>query len=257
MVKVNCAALPAQLLESELFGHARGAFTGAHRDREGRFELACGGTIFLDEIGEMDVELQVKLLRVLQEGEFQRVGENRTRTSDARLIAATNADLETAMGEGRFREDLYYRLNVFSIEIPPLRLRLADIPLLADHFREKYTHTYGKAVEAIDGSALDLLMRHRWPGNVRELENVIQRAVVLAGSGRILPEHLPDSIRREGIVSEPTEAEKAGNGGLDRTALERALEQTGWNVAQAARLLGVSRNTLYTHIHRHNLRRPR
>ncbi len=194
-VKVNCAAIPDNLIESELFGHEKGAFTGAVARKPGKFELAQGGTIFLDEIGDLSPQLQVKLLRVLQEKEFERVGGWETVKVNVRVIAATNRDLETLMAEGRFREDLYYRLNVFPIYLPPLRERRTDILLLAEHFLEKYARENGKDIRRITTPAIDMLMRYHWPGNVRELENCIERAVLLCEEPAIHSYHLPPTLQ--------------------------------------------------------------
>ena len=199
-VTVNCAAFPETLLESELFGHERGAFTGAERRREGRFELADGGTLFLDEVAEMEPSAQVKLLRVLQERQFTRLGGTRTVTVDVRLIAATNRDLEAAVADGTFREDLYYRLNVIRLEIPPLRRRREEIPHLVELFLRESAHRTGTAPKQLTAAAMDVLYRHPWPGNVRELKNVIERCVVLTESSQVGPEHLQlDGTRGEGV----------------------------------------------------------
>src|SRR4051812_27107057 len=186
LVKVNCAALPENLLESELFGHVRGAFTGAFQSRMGRFEQAHGGTLFLDEIGDLPLDLQAKLLRVLQEREFQRLGSSETVRVDVRVVAATNCDLDRRMEEGRFREDLYYRLNVVPVEMPPLRRRRDDIPLLAEHFVEKVCRAEGLGIKRLTAEAFDRLSAHDWPGNVRQLENAIEKAVVLSGERLLL-----------------------------------------------------------------------
>jgi Nif-specific regulatory protein len=246
-VRVHCAALPEGLIESELFGHVKGAFTGAVSDRKGRFELADGGTIFLDEIGEIPISIQAKLLRVLQEREFERVGGIKTIKVNVRIIAATHRDLPAMVEKGQFREDLYYRLSVFPIFVPPLIKRKADIILLADHFMAKYAQENGKQVSKLSNEALDLLMRHRWPGNVRELENCIERAVLLAEGEVIRPEALPSSIQ---VPSEPDKPELGPSptlvegasleqmvGGYEKTILAEALKQTYGNVAAAARLL--------------------
>ena len=192
-IKVNVAALPETLVESELFGHERGAFTGALQRKQGRFELAQGGTIFLDEIGDLSPNVQLKLLRVIQEREFTRLGGTTTLKADVRLLAATHRDLEQNLTNGTFREDLYYRLNVFPIYLPPLRERMADIPLLAEHFLNKYAPEHQKSVKRLSAPALDLLMQYPWPGNVRELENIIERAVLVCDEDTILSVHLPPS----------------------------------------------------------------
>src|SRR5262245_4550169 len=197
MVSLNCGAMPETLLESELFGHMRGAFTGADQNKKGLLEVAERGTIFLDEIGEMSAVMQVKLLRVLQERRFRRVGGLEEQVADIRVIAATNQDLTKAVAEGRFREDLYYRINVIPIVLPALRERREDIPLLAEHFLAKYSEQMGKPITGLSREALDLLIAHDWPGNIRELENVIERAVALEGTPSVLPDSLPPSIRGE------------------------------------------------------------
>ena len=191
LVKVNCAALPATLIESELFGHEKGAFTGALGRKIGRFELADGGTLFLDEIGELPLELQPKLLRVLQEGEFERLGNPETKKVNVRIIAATNRDLIEEVNKGNFREDLFYRLNVFPLEIPPLRERKEDIPLLASHFLLKYSSAFGKKVDSIGQTSINHLSNYSWPGNVRELENVIERAVITTTGNKLNLEEIP------------------------------------------------------------------
>ena len=194
-VKVSCAALPDSLIESELFGYEKGAFTGAHARRKGRFELAEGGTLFLDEIGDINPSTQVKLLRVLQEREFERIGGTETIRANVRLITATNKDLETAIAEGKFREDLYYRLNVFTIFVPPLRDRKSDLLLLSDHFLQKYSKEHRKDIRRISTPAIDMLTSYHWPGNVRELENVVERAVLVCDGGVIHGHHLPPTLQ--------------------------------------------------------------
>jgi PAS domain S-box-containing protein len=239
LIKVNCSALSEGLLESELFGHVRGAFTGAVRDKVGRFELANGGIIFLDEIGELSPSLQVKLLRVLQEKEIERVGEARVIPVDCRVIAATNRDLRALVDRGLFREDLFYRLSVIPIRVPPLRDRRADIPLLAEHFLARIATQEGKAIEGFTPDAVDCLMEYRWPGNVRELENALAFAVIKCRALRIATEHLPPEIR-----SAPRPA-RTGAGTLTRDTIEAALQKTGGNRLRAARALGVGRATFY------------
>ncbi|MGH7163095.1 MAG: sigma-54-dependent transcriptional regulator [Planctomycetota bacterium] len=246
LVKVHCAALAEGLLETEIFGNEKGAFTGAVRARKGRFELADGGTILLDEIGEISMTTQVKLLRVLQEGEFERVGGCETIKVDVRVIAATNADITRAVAEGRFREDLFYRLNVIHIEIPPLRERKEDIPLLVQHFVEKYTRLTGKGLKGIAPEALDRLVGFDWPGNVRELENVIERAVVLAtgdliGEGDIADINQP---RAPQPVSIPFRVGQS-LADLEREAILRTLKAAGGDKDTAARILGIGVATLY------------
>ncbi|HVO12991.1 MAG TPA: sigma-54 dependent transcriptional regulator [Vicinamibacteria bacterium] len=251
-VAVNCGALPAELLESELFGHVRGAFTGAVRDRAGRFEVAAGGTLFLDEVGDLPLQLQVKLLRVLQERAFERVGESRPRTSDARILAATNVDLRRAVQEGRFREDLYYRLRVVPIEIPPLRERREDIEPLATFLLARVGARQGRALR-FSPDALRLVLEHSWPGNVRELENALEYAVAVCKGQTIAPEDLPAEVGVDTaapprlVVPGPRHmAPPAGDRSpLDADRVHRALEACRWRRHEAARALGVSRTTLW------------
>ena len=240
LVKVNCSALSEGLLESELFGHVRGAFTGALRDKVGRFELSSGGTIFLDEIGELSAAIQVKLLRVLQEREIERVGEARTIAVDCRVVAATHRDLRQQVVRGSFREDLFYRLNVIPIRIPPLRERRTDVPILAEHFLRRLAPQEGKSVDAFAPAAVDRLLEYDWPGNVRELENAVAFALIKCRGGRIGPEHLPPEIAGHRTRSGRTRVDA-----LSRSAIEAALQQTGGNRLRAARVLGVGRATLY------------
>jgi two-component system NtrC family response regulator len=254
-VTVNCGALPESLLESELFGHEKGAFTGAVARKRGRFAVAEGGTIFLDEIGETSPALQVKLLHVLEEKEFHPVGSDQPVSVDVRLIAATNRDLEEAIGDGEFREDLFYRLNVFPIVIPPLRARKEDIPLLLDHFLSRFGRTSSDLAEA----ARAPLLEYAFPGNVRELENMVERAAILAGNETIERRHFPALDRRapEGTGTDLTVPEIPDEG-LSLTRLEKelilkALEKAGGNKTQAAKLLGLTRRTLYSRLERHGL----
>ena len=242
-VAINCAALPAELLESELFGHVRGAFTGAVRDRVGRFDLAQGGTLFLDEIGDVPLQLQVKLLRVLQERTFERVGESNTRKADVRIIAATHIDLRKAIVEGRFREDLYYRLNVVPIEIPPLRTRREDIEPLAHYLLARAGARHGRELR-FSAATLRALLRYPWPGNVRELENAIEYAVAVGPGQTIQPEDLPLEIADE--LQPPAAAESARAAvATDRETLRSVLERHHWQRIEAARALGISRTTLW------------
>jgi len=245
LVKVHCAALAEGLLEAELFGHEKGAYTGAVRSRKGRFELADGGTILLDEIGEIPPSTQVKLLRVLQEGQFERVGGTETIRVDVRIIAATNADLDRAVAERRFREDLYYRLNVISVEIPPLRERREDIPLLVQHFIEKYSALTGKELKGISPAALDCLMRREWPGNVRELENVVERAVVLATGDRVTADDIASD--ENGSNGDQPIPFRVGQSlaELEREAIQRTLRAVDGDKDAAARILGIGVATLY------------
>jgi len=253
-IKVSCAALPEAVIESELCGHEKGAFTGAVAARKGRFELADGGTLFLDEVGDLSQGLQIKLLRVLQEREFERGGGMGTIHVNVRVIAATNVDLERHIREGRFRQDLYYRLNVFPLHIPPLRARKADILLLADHFAEKYSHGNHKNLRRISTPAIDMLMAYHWPGNVRELENCIERAVLLSTDDVIHGHHLPPTLQT-------AEASGTTFRGRLRTALARverellqdALKSTRGNMAKAARALGISERIMGLRVRRYGL----
>ena len=258
-VAVNCAAIPETLLESELFGHARGAFTGADRARRGLFVEANGGTLFLDEIGEMPMSLQVKLLRVLQEEEVRPVGESKPRPIDVRVIAATSRDLEADVAAGRFREDLFYRLNVVRLDVPPLRERPKDIPLLFDHFLARFRDTLGKPVAGIADDALAQLVSYRWPGNVRELENLVERAVILASGDRITLRDLPDSVVSPSNLSAGDEGTthfclKAARKSLEADLIRRALRATGGNRTHAAKLLDISHRALLYKIKEYGIR---
>ena len=240
-VPINCGALPEGLLESELFGHVKGAFTGAIREKKGRFELADGGTIFLDEVVEMSKPTQVKLLRFLQEGQFEKVGGEKTISVNVRVISATNQDLMQAVRQGRFRDDLYYRLNVIPIRLPPLRDRPTDIPLLVEHFLKQSEAQYGKKPPTIARQALSVMLDYRWPGNVRELQNAIQYAIVKSNAGVIRAGDLPMELRpQDTVCAKPGPARK-----LDLSTVREALVKTGGNKSRAARLLGVGRATLY------------
>ena len=263
LIKVNCAAVPATLIESEFFGHERGAFTGATAKRDGRFTLADGGTIFLDEIGELPLELQGKLLRVLQEGEFEPVGSSRTRKVDVRVVAATNRDLQKATAEGKFREDLFYRLSVFPLTLPPLRERGDDVILLAERFARQFAARAGRTLEPLSADAAARLRGYSWPGNVRELQNVIERAVITASGGqlnldRALPAaSLAEEVNRPAVVQGAVLTAK-DLASLERDNLRRALESTGWQIAGdsgAARLLGMAPSTLASRIKALGLRR--
>ena len=249
-VAVNCAAIPEPLLESELFGHVRGAFTGANADRRGRFETAGRGTLFLDEIGETSPAFQAKLLRVIEAREFDPVGGERTRRTEARVVAATNRDLAARVAEGAFREDLYYRLRVVEIELPPLRRRLGDLPALARHFIDRSARALGAAGITISAGALAHLGGHHWPGNVRELENVLNRAILLARGGVITEEHLALGAAR---IAEPAEPGDDTLATAVRAQVERVLRATGGNKRQACVRLGVSRPTLDRLIARHGI----
>jgi Nif-specific regulatory protein len=279
-VRVNCAALAPGVLESELFGHEKGAFTGAVARRAGRFELADGGTLFLDEVGDLPMEVQIKILRTLQERELERVGGTETIKVDVRLVSATNRDLEAMIREGKFREDLYYRLNVFPIHLPPLRDRLDDLPRLAEHFVAKFARNTGKGVRGVSAEAIALMQQYAWPGNVRELENVIERAIIVARGPEIAPADL-DFGRRAGVpaavaagmsavgasvpagvVAAPMN--NAGSSGTQKPLSARlldeekkeimaAIDRCGGNIAGAARALGINRSTLYYRLRKHGL----
>lgn len=240
-VAVNCAALPESLIESELFGFERGAFTGAVASRKGRFELADGGTIFLDEMGDLPYLMQIKLLRVIQERSFERIGGTATVTVDVRIIAATNRDLESLVQEGKFREDLFYRLNVFPIVVPPLRERKSDIILLADHFIERYAAHHGKKMTRISTPAIDMLMSYHWPGNVRELENCIERAVILSTDGVIHSYNLPPSLQYPGASEESAKGTlKDMVSTIEKEIIVEELKRSRGNMSQAARALGIT-----------------
>ena len=252
-VKVNCAALAEGVLESELFGHERGAFTDAYIQRRGRFELADGGTLFLDEIGDIPLATQVKLLRVLQEGEFERVGGEETIKVDVRIVAATNQSLPEAIKEKRFREDLFYRLNVVSIDLPPLRERKEDIPLLAQYFLKKH-RAANRRVEGISKKALDRLTSYPWPGNVRELENTMERTIILAKRPLIEEEDLSLPSRNTAFLGKlDFSLSSKSLREIEETALRAVLEQTRWNLSRAAQILEISRTTLYSKIKKHKL----
>ncbi len=246
-VVVNCAAYADTLLHSELFGHEKGAFTGAIRRKPGRFEQAKGGAIFLDEIGEIAPPTQVILLRVIQERRFERVGGEETLETDARIIAATNRDLKKAMLDGTFREDLYWRLNVISFHVPPLRERKEDIPLLVRNFIARFNDKLGRNVQSVSREAMDLIFAHHWPGNVRELENVVERSMVLAKKDVIGPEELPPELRLSG-AGLGRDAGEADLKRLERDHVLSVLEKCGWNKYRAAKMMGISRSTLYSKI---------
>ena len=255
MIKVNCAALPENIIESELFGHEKGTFTGAFTRRIGRFELADGTTIFLDEISDLPIALQTKILRVLQEGEFERLGSASTIKVDARVISATNRNLEKAMEEGRFREDLYYRLNVFPINIPPLRERKDDIPILVGHFVHKYNTKIGRHIERVSQDIMDRLMAYQWPGNVRELENVIERAVVISSGSQLELGQLPCAENVNSDTSDITTLEEA-----ERIHILKVLELTHWQVSGekgAAEILGINPQTLFSRMRKLGINRAK
>jgi len=252
-VVVNCAAYAETLLHSELFGHEKGAFTGAIRRKPGRFEQATGGTIFLDEIGEISLPTQVVLLRVIQERKFERVGGEETLTTDARIIAATNRILKESMVQGTFREDLYWRLNVISMQVPPLRERKEDIPQLIHNFIDRYNEQFGKSVRRFSSQAMDLIFSHHWPGNVRELENVVERSLVLAKGEVIAAEDLSADLQTQ------CDSDNGGRGKgnldmIERDHVKSVLERCGWNKYQAAQMMGISRSTLYSKIRKHGLK---
>jgi PAS domain S-box-containing protein len=252
LVIVNCSALPEALLESELFGHVRGAYTGAHRDRKGRFEDADGGTIFLDEIGDLSPLIQLKLLRAIQERQIERVGESAKRRVDIRIITATHKDLYSLVAQGLFREDLYYRLKVFPIHIPPLRTRKEDIPLLARHFINQFNRKTGKSIKGMTSDALRLFMDYSWPGNVRELENAIEHAFVLCGNDHISVFDLPVEIRqmeyRPIACYDPEQAPPPVRKKLKRADLMELLDTCDWNKAEVARRVGKSRTSIWKYM---------
>ena len=250
MVTVNCGALPDTLLESELFGHEKGAFTGAQFRRKGRFEMADGGTIFLDEISTISAKTQIDLLRVLETKEVIRLGGTKHLSLDFRVVCATNENLEALVKEGKFREDLYYRINVFTVHIPPLRERRSDIPVLAEHFRLKYAKSMNKAVTNISSEAMDLLVRYGWPGNVRELENVIERAMVLTKNEQLDLDNMPI-----GLFSSIEIPDRDSLNNIERAHLIRILHRCGWNITHSAAILGIDRSTLYKKIKRYGLQR--
>jgi two-component system response regulator AtoC len=259
-VALNCAALPEALLESELFGHEKGAFTGAVTARPGRIEQAAGGTLFLDEVGEMSPAVQAKFLRVLQEREFQRLGATRVQKANVRVIAATNRDLRAALASGVFREDLYYRLQVFAIRLPPLRERPEDIPELLDHFlTELGPAVLGRPAAGISQEARERLLAHSWPGNVRELRNAVERALILSDGGVIHPEHVPAPLDAPSVITPAAAVDRAfPSQGVDledteRGLVEQALRHAGQNKSKAARLLGLTRTKLYTRMQRFGL----
>jgi transcriptional regulator with GAF, ATPase, and Fis domain len=247
-VAINCAALPEQLLESELFGYERGAFTGANLPKAGHIEVASSGVLFLDEVSEMSLTAQAKLLRVLQEREFQRLGGTRVVKANVRVIAASNRDLQSAVTESRFREDLFYRLRVFDIYIPPLRERRGDIPLLTDAFLQAFSRSTGCSSAGLTADAQDMLSQYEWPGNVRELHNALERAAILCEGGPITAEHL--SLRGPGVAA-PKRRPILPD--VERRAIEQALHETAWNKSKAARRLGITRTQLYGRLRKYGL----
>jgi two-component system nitrogen regulation response regulator NtrX len=263
---VNCAAIPDELIESELFGHERGAFTGATTKRRGKFEVADGGTIFLDEVGDMSLKTQAKVLRVLQEQTFERVGGSETLTADVRVIAASNKNLEDEIQRGTFREDLFYRLNVIPFEVPPLRERKEDIPLLSTYFLRLFSREYGKREKTFSPDALDLLIQYPWPGNVRELRNVTERMVIMVGQEVIQREDLAQSLRPRTPGGADVEAEPApeAEGTLrearerfEREFILRHLKGTHWNITRAAEHLGIERSNLHRKMKGYGIEAPR
>jgi DNA-binding NtrC family response regulator len=263
-VEISCGALPETLLESELFGHVKGAFTGAIKDRAGRFELANGGTLLLDEIDTCSPSLQVKLLRVLEEGAYERVGDIQTLKSDVRIIAATNQNLEELVQRRGFRGDLFWRLNVISINLPPLRERVGDIPLLVEHFLQKYnlmrTNRSGGIIDKVSEQAMEALMKYSWPGNIRELENTVERSCILVKGNTIELNDLPDSIRnnnhkKEVIVEKPSYSLKSALKHPEKDILFEALEHTNWNCTRTAEYLGINRTTLYNKMKLYGIKR--
>jgi len=258
MVTVHCAALSATLLESELFGHEKGAFTGAHEKRIGRFELAQGGTLFLDEIGEIDASVQIKLLRFLGERTFERVGSNKTLSADVRLVAATNKDLEELVKTGSFREDLFFRLRVVELDLPPLRDRPSDIPLLAQRFMTEFAQENGKAVKEFTGEAMEALLNHAWPGNVRELRTAMEHAIVLCRGERIGVRDLPGSVREGGLAGRAVRRGALAHNDLtvkeaEKQLIIRALKEFDGNRTMAAQKIGMSRRTLHRKLHAYHL----
>jgi DNA-binding NtrC family response regulator len=253
-ITVNCGAIPDTLIESELFGYEKGAFTGANKTKIGRFELAGDGTLFLDEIGEMNLEAQVDMLRVLQEREFRRVGGTSLIKMDARIIASTNKNLEDEVKAGKFREDLYYRLNVVPFHVPALRERREDIPFLARHFVDKHKHESKREITGLASAAMDLLLRYDWPGNVRELENAIERAVVLGTGEQIVPADLPEGLLRAEAGGKRTIGANLSLQEVERMHILAVLEAVKWNLSEAARVLGITRTTMYHKVERLGLR---
>lgn len=254
LVKINCATLPANLIESELFGHEKGAFTGAHARQSGRFEVSHGSTLFLDEIGELPLELQPKLLRVIQDGEFERLGSAQTIKVDVRVIAATNRNLEEEVRKGRFREDLWYRLNIFPITVPPLRERPIDIPLLVEYFVDKISKRLGKLIESISTTVMNTLQNYHWPGNVRELENVLERAVINSSGPKL---HLVDELKKTDKDSTKTFSKTLDE--VERNYIIQVLEQTHWKVGgknSASEILGLDRSTLRARMRKLGIARP-
>ncbi|MFZ5597457.1 MAG: sigma-54-dependent transcriptional regulator [Bacillota bacterium] len=265
-IKINCAAIPEHLMESELFGHEKGAFTGAINQKSGKFELAHNGTVFLDEIGELSLNTQVKLLHVLQEKEFERIGSNKSIKIDARILTATNRDIKKMVEEGKFREDLYYRINVVNIKVPPLRERKGDIPLLFNYFLNKFSHKYNKKITGISREALALLENHSWPGNVRELKNTCEQAVVMSRGPIILPDDLSfagknadPAVNIDNIYSQVNvnghKTLKEITSEVEKQVIIKTLDENNWNRQETARALGLNRRSLYEKMKEYNLHR--
>jgi len=250
-IVINCGALTESLLESELFGHEKGAFTGAQYARKGHFEMADSGTLFLDEIGEISMKMQIDLLRVLEEKKISRVGGTELIDVDVRIIAATNLDLKEAVKQRNFRQDLFFRLNVISIHLPPLRQRKEDIPLLANHFLRKYAQKINKKIDSISSSAMDLMLKYDWPGNVRELENAIERAVVIGKTRKIIPEDLPFFRQESGFAPKGKSIRE-----WEKAHILQILNECEWNISQSAKILEIDRATLYNKIKKYGLKRP-
>jgi two-component system NtrC family response regulator len=261
LITINCSAIPKELLESELFGHKKGAFTGAVADKRGKIEMADRGTLFLDEIGEMPLELQVKLLRLIQEGEIEKVGSEAREQVDVRIIAATHRDLQAMVDDGTFREDLYYRLAVIPLMLPPLRERTEDLPDLVAYFFKKTREKIGRPDLTLSSALIPYFTRYRWPGNVRELQNVMERIAVLARGREITLQDLPDFLRRERAVCDALEIDLPPQGvsleGIEKELIIRALEKSHWNQTHAARYLDISRKTLIYRMERHGIQRPK
>ncbi|MFY9608881.1 MAG: sigma-54 dependent transcriptional regulator [Blastocatellia bacterium] len=257
---VNCAAINENLLESELFGHEKGSFTGAHTQKKGQFEIADRGTLFLDEIGDLNISMQAKILRALQEKEIMRVGATKTMKVDVRVIGATNRDLEAMVKDGRFREDLYYRLNVIPITIPPLRNRRDDIPQLVDFFIAKHSASANRQIRGLTAGARNLIMSYSWPGNVRQLESAIERAILLCEGNEIEVEDLPVEMRQEGSPSAAFDFKLPAEGisfeDVERSLITQAMDQTNWNITRAAKLLGLSFRTLQYRLEKFGLKKP-
>lgn len=252
LIAINCSAFTKELLEAELFGYKAGAYTGATKDKKGLIEMADGGTLFLDEIGEMNIDLQAKLLRVLENGEFIKLGDTKVSKANVRLIAATNRDLRTAIGKGEFREDLYYRLNVFTIELPALRERAADIPFLVNYFLQQFAAKQNKTSLRVSNDAMQLLQQYNWKGNIRELKNVLERAVILVDGNEVLPEHLPYEIQKQNTGS----SQQLSLAAVERMHIQKILQSTNGNKASAARLLEIGLATLYRKMEEYGLSSP-